>query len=140
MSTTRLLLRRNSRPSDLCLASSSSLPYSAPMCYLSRTRIMKCSLRLGSDGQNQKSSFKDKEREKSTVDMKASCMPRSEIVITKEAQVRRGLMDLVFLVTKVTNIVLTELWRAIKRRPWKLQMQRYIERVYFFIFSLLKNT
>ncbi|KFK32911.1 hypothetical protein AALP_AA6G305200 [Arabis alpina] len=89
---------------------------------------MQCSLRLGTDGQNQKSSFKDKER-KSTVEMKAKCMPSSEIVISKEAQVKRGLMDLVFLVTKVTDIVLTELRQAIKRQPSKLQIQRYIERV-----------
>uniref|UniRef100_A0A1J3EIF1 Uncharacterized protein n=2 Tax=Noccaea caerulescens TaxID=107243 RepID=A0A1J3EIF1_NOCCA len=125
MTTTRLLLRRNSRPSDL------SLP--APTCYLSRTRILKCSLRLGSDGknqdqQNQRSSFKDKER-KLPVEVKAYAPSSSEILITSTTQVRRGLMDLVFLVTRVTDIVLTELRPAIKRRTWKLQIQRNIEKV-----------
>lgn len=126
MTTTRLLLRRNSRPSDL------SLP--APTCYLSRTRILKCSLRLGSDGknqdqQNQRSSFKDKER-KLPVEVKAYAPSSSESLITSRTQVRRGLMDLVFLVTRVTDIVLTELRQAIKRRTWKLQIQRNIEKVY----------
>ncbi|KAG2302416.1 hypothetical protein Bca4012_060721 [Brassica carinata] len=122
MTTTRLLLRRNSRPSDLFLPSSSS-----PTSSLSRTRILKCSLGLGSDGQNQKPSFKDKER-KSSVEVKAY-VPTSEMVVTSKTEARRGFMDSVFLVSQVTDILITELRQAIKRRAWKLQLQRNIERV-----------
>ncbi|KAH0842701.1 hypothetical protein HID58_092111 [Brassica napus] len=75
MTTTRLLLRRNSKPSDLFRPSSSS---SSPSCSLSRTRILKCSL----GGQNQKPPIKDKDR-KSSVEVKAY-VPTSEIVIKKD--------------------------------------------------------
>ncbi|CAN8267806.1 unnamed protein product [Cochlearia groenlandica] len=124
MSTSRLILRFNSRPIlDLkCLPTTSS--------YMSRTRKMKCSLRLGPDGHNQRSSFKDKER-KLLVEVKAY-VPTSEIVFTgKTTQVRPNvMMDLVSLVTQVTNIVLVELRHAIKRQTWKLQSsQIYIEKV-----------
>ncbi|KAJ0252511.1 hypothetical protein HA466_0117020 [Hirschfeldia incana] len=122
MTTTRLLLRRSSSPSDLILPSSSS-----QMCSLLRTRIVKCSLGRGSEGQNQKPSFKDKER-KSSVEVKAY-VPTSEVVITSKTEVRGGLMDSVFLASQVTGIFITELREAIRRRAWRLQLQRNIERV-----------
>ncbi|CAN6857973.1 unnamed protein product [Brassica oleracea var. botrytis] len=121
MTTTRLLLRRNSKPSDLFRPSSSSS--SSPSCSLSRTRILKCSL----GDQNQKPHIKDKDR-KSSVEVKAY-VPTSEIVIKNKTEVRRGLMDSVFLVSQVTDIFITELRQAIKIRAWKLQLQRNIERV-----------
>ncbi|KAF8085727.1 hypothetical protein N665_0649s0003 [Sinapis alba] len=120
MTTTRLLLRRNPSPSDLFLPSSSSRT-----CSLSRTRILKCSLGLGSDGQNQKPSFKDNKERKSSVEVKAY----SEIVMESKTEVRRGLMDSVFLVSQVTDVFIKELSLAIKRRAWKLQFQRNLERV-----------
>lgn len=123
MSTTRLLLRRNSKQSDLIFPS-----FSSPTCSLSRTRILKCSLGRGSDGQNQKPSER-----KSSVEVKAY-VPTSEIVITSKTEVRRGLMDSVFLVSQVTDIFITELRQAIRRRAWRLQLQRNIERVYLLFF------
>lgn len=126
MATTARLLR-SSRPTSHHVISSSTSSMSAKSvtCTASKPGINEGNKRVFSGNTDQR---------KSTVPVKASVDCTSNgLVVTKEPEVDAGI-DLVSLLKNVTNAVLVALRPPLKTRPWRLQIQIFIERVCFCLF------
>ncbi|KAK1554366.1 hypothetical protein Q3G72_011205 [Acer saccharum] len=115
--TTRFL--RTSRPSHNIISSSSS-SISA--------RTVRCGGKAGFNN-GDKRVYGNADQRKSTVPVKASVATSNSVRITKKPEVDGGI-DLATLLANVKKAVLVLVLRPLlKRRPWRLQIQMFIERV-----------
>ncbi|KAH7567330.1 hypothetical protein ACOSP7_010837 [Xanthoceras sorbifolium] len=117
--TTRFL--RTSRPSHHAISSSSSSSSS-----LSARTTVRCVSKAGFNGDKRVSGNGD--TRKSTVPVKASVATSNSLMITKKPVVDGGI-DLATLLANVTNAMLVVSRTLVRRRPWRLPIQMFIERV-----------
>lgn len=123
MATTRLL--RSSRP----------LPHvHPPGSTSSSSTSLKCIAKntaagLGGD---QKMVSSDGDKRKSTAAVVKASVAIRESCITTDSRADEGILDLASLVATLGNALFKVLRPAVKRKPWKIQVQSLIEKVRSF--------